>query len=304
MTIDQLRYFITVAQLENISRAAEVLLINQPALSKNIIKLEAELGTPLFTRNGKKLALNAQGERFMESASIVLQELDMAQADLQRMVIGSTGHIRIGAAGCCDRILACASEFRARCPECDFEFDFSVEELELPDINDYDVLIYPEGSKYEKFSGYSLGKESYLLAVSAGHPLANEAAVSAKHLADLDLVFVRRGKYYTDFPHRVCTALNIPFRSVCYTDSRQSQIQIVADGMACAVVPDGVAGSFSHTDIRLIPLITPRFSRNMRICFKRDKHLSPVARDFRNLVMENMGLKERKEERNGRANDL
>lgn len=304
MTMEQLRYFITVAQLENISRASEVLLVNQPALSKNIIKLEAELGTPLFTRNGKKLSLNAQGERFMVCASIVLRELEMAQTDLQRMVIGSTGHIRIGAAGCNDKILACAAEFRTRCPECEFEFDFSVEELDLPDINDYDVLIYPEGSKYEKFSGYALGSENYYLAVANSHPLSEFSAVSVKQLAGLDYVFVRKGRFFTDFPHRVCTALNIPFQSVCYTDTRQSQMQIVASGMACALIPDGVIGCFANPNIKLIPLVSPRFIRNMKICFKRDKHLSPLAGEFKALAMERLELSADKENMHGQGKSL
>lgn len=292
MNLEQLRYFITVAQLENISRAAEVLFINQPALSKNIMKLEAELGMPLFNRNGKKLSLNPQGERFMECASVVLREIELAESDLRCMVSGTTGHVRIGISGCADRILACAAEFRTLHPDCDFEFDFSVEEQELPDINDYDVLIYPDNSKYDKFSGYFFGTEDYLLAVPGTHPLAQLSAVPARQLADLDMVFVRKGKFFTDFPHRVCTVLNIPFRSVCFTDTRESQMEIVASGMAIALIPDSLRNSFSHPNIRLITLVSRRFARDMKICFKRDKHLSPLGREFRDFVIRKADLQE------------
>ena len=95
MNVAQLRYFITVAQLENISKAAELLYLKQPALSKNISKLEEELGTPLFERNGKRLSLNVQGKRFLECANTVLRELELAESDIKRMVSGGSGHIRI-----------------------------------------------------------------------------------------------------------------------------------------------------------------------------------------------------------------
>ena len=57
MNISQLRYFTTVAQLENVSKAADLLYLSQSSLSKNIAKLEEELGMPLFDRNGKKITL-------------------------------------------------------------------------------------------------------------------------------------------------------------------------------------------------------------------------------------------------------
>lgn len=67
MKISQLHYFTTVAQLENISKAAELLHISQPTLSKNIAALETELMTPLFNRDSKQLSLNPAGKRFLVS---------------------------------------------------------------------------------------------------------------------------------------------------------------------------------------------------------------------------------------------
>lgn len=290
MNTDQLRYFVAAAQLQNLSRAAEALYVNQPALSKSIGKLEAELGTPLFDRNGKKLTLNARGERFMDCAALVLRELELAEADLRRMSDGSTGRVRIGAAGCASELLRCAGAFRERHPDCVLEIDFGIEEKEVSDLSDYDVLIHPEGLRYEKFNSYPLGMETYLLAVPASHPLAAQPLVSLRQLHDLDYVFVRKGRFYSEFPQKVLEALNIPFRSVCYTDARQSQLQIIASGMAVGLLPAGEAEAVTDPAVKLLPLDSRRFSRPMKICFRRDKHLSAAAREFRDLVMEQLGL--------------
>ena len=82
MELLQLRYFCTVAQLENISRAATVHQIPQPAMSKTISKLEKELNTQLFTREKNRLRLTKAGKRFFERTAAALQELDGAVEEL------------------------------------------------------------------------------------------------------------------------------------------------------------------------------------------------------------------------------
>ena len=292
MTLNQLHYFITVAQLENITKAAELLYLNQPALSKSIAKLEQEVGTPLFDRKGKKLSLNPQGKRFLEYAAAVLREQELMETDIRSMSEGNAAKLRIGAAGCAAVIVECAAAFRRLHPECGFEFDFSVEEQETPDINDYDVLLYPSGAKFDRFSGYDLGEEKYLLAVPVSYPLSEVPVVTAKNLADLDFVFLRRGKLYSDFPHRVCMALNVPFHSVCFTDTRQSQLQIIASGMAAGLIPEELRQNFCNPAVKLIPVADRRFCREMKICFRRDKHLSPLGAEFKQLVLERLKLGE------------
>ncbi|MBR3263413.1 MAG: LysR family transcriptional regulator, partial [Lachnospiraceae bacterium] len=55
MNLDQMHFFTVVAQMENVSKAADSLHMTQSTLSKNILRLEEELGVPLFDRHGKKL---------------------------------------------------------------------------------------------------------------------------------------------------------------------------------------------------------------------------------------------------------
>lgn len=82
MEIHQLKYFICVAKLESISKAATTLHLSQPALSKSIAKLEDELGVLLFDRSGKRLHLNDRGRLFLEGAEKALRELDSAAASV------------------------------------------------------------------------------------------------------------------------------------------------------------------------------------------------------------------------------
>ena len=76
MELNQLRYFQTVARTESITRAAAELYITQSALSRVILRLENELGTPLFNRQSGRIVLNDKGKLFLNHVNIALKELD------------------------------------------------------------------------------------------------------------------------------------------------------------------------------------------------------------------------------------
>ena len=116
MRILQLRYFATIAQLENVSQAAKHLHVSQSSLSKSLALLEEEMGASLFTRNGRKLTLNAAGARMQEFALMVLQELDYAKDDIRLLSTGAKARIRIGTAGGTDRLSECVAAFRKEHP--------------------------------------------------------------------------------------------------------------------------------------------------------------------------------------------
>lgn len=79
MEFRQLNTFITVAQLESFSKAAELLGYSQSAVTVQIRLLEEELGTRLFDRLGRSISLTAQGQRFLERANQILKEVSQAK---------------------------------------------------------------------------------------------------------------------------------------------------------------------------------------------------------------------------------
>lgn len=97
MELQQLRYFVTVAELGNFTRAAEKCLVSQPSLSQQIIKLEKEIGHPLIERLGRRLRLTSVGEVLYDRASSILSAVE----ETQDLVSGSNSlenkKIRLGA---------------------------------------------------------------------------------------------------------------------------------------------------------------------------------------------------------------
>lgn len=76
MELNQLHYFVAVAKTENITKAAQELFITQPALSRVILRLEQELGMPLFDRKGGRLLLNDRGKVFLSYVQPALDSIN------------------------------------------------------------------------------------------------------------------------------------------------------------------------------------------------------------------------------------
>ncbi len=73
MELRVLRYFLTVAQAESISAAAEVLHVTQPTLSRQLMELEKELGKQLMVRGSRKITLTEDGMRLRRRAEEILE---------------------------------------------------------------------------------------------------------------------------------------------------------------------------------------------------------------------------------------
>ena len=95
MELSQLRYYQTVSRLEHFTRAAEVLHISQPSLSKSIANLEEELGVQLFDRDNRNVHLNGYGRAFLVHVDKIMFELNEAVTELKDMKTGEGGSIRI-----------------------------------------------------------------------------------------------------------------------------------------------------------------------------------------------------------------
>lgn len=84
MSLDQLRYFVAVAEEENISRAARRLHISQPPLTRQIAALEAELGRPLLERHPRGVRLLPSGTLLLDHARRILGDVERAADAVRR----------------------------------------------------------------------------------------------------------------------------------------------------------------------------------------------------------------------------
>ena len=118
MDLKQIEYFVQVAELGSFTRAATVLRVAQPALSRQVRSLEVELRQPLFDRNGRGVTLTAAGARLLAHGRGILQQVERARQDLEDQRGAATGLLSIGLPPSVSRTLTAplVEAFRERFP--------------------------------------------------------------------------------------------------------------------------------------------------------------------------------------------
>lgn len=96
MTLVQLRHFIALSEHGSYAKASKALFLTQPALSRSIQSLEAELGEALFDRIGRRIELTAMGRQLLPRARSLVQEADSFKAAGRQMQAGVVGSVRVG----------------------------------------------------------------------------------------------------------------------------------------------------------------------------------------------------------------
>ncbi|MDE2503398.1 MAG: LysR family transcriptional regulator, partial [Burkholderiales bacterium] len=119
MDIRQLTTFVQVADLGSFSRAATLLRVAQPALSRQVRALEVELHQTLFDRNGRGVTLTAGGQRLLAHARGILQQVERARQDMEDQRGAASGLVSIGLPPSIGRTLTAplVEAFRARFPK-------------------------------------------------------------------------------------------------------------------------------------------------------------------------------------------
>jgi LysR family nitrogen assimilation transcriptional regulator len=118
MDLKQLETFVHVADLGSFTRAASVLQVAQPALSRQVRALEVELHQPLFDRNGRGVTLTQAGQRLLAHGRGILQQVERAKLDLEDQRGAATGLLSVGLPPSVSRTLTAplVEAFRQRFP--------------------------------------------------------------------------------------------------------------------------------------------------------------------------------------------
>lgn len=129
MNVDQLRMFLMVAELGSFQKAAQQGYVSQRAVSKQMQRLENEVGTPLFTRNKNRIQLTAAGELFQKRCQTILQLINETSSDLHSLAARTAPQLHIGYFSPFDAVLLRAGLQKLTAPVTPLTTEESVEHL-------------------------------------------------------------------------------------------------------------------------------------------------------------------------------
>ena len=173
MDIRSLRYFLAVAREENMTRAAELLHVTQPTLSKTLKSLEEELGKKLFTRRSFSIRLTDEGMLLRDRAEDLVAMADKIEQEFMSLDEITGGDLYFGLAESYQiRYLAREiHRFKAAYPGLNYGLlDFAVICSELPDTRKYEYITFPE-------------KDIWGAVMPATHPLAIKKVITVDDLS-------------------------------------------------------------------------------------------------------------------------
>jgi DNA-binding transcriptional LysR family regulator len=193
----QLRYFVTVAEELHFGRAAERLLIGQPAVSQQIRRLERELRVELFDRTPRTVRLTAAGLSFLPAARAVLTAEDAARAVAAEFATGSAGVLRLGTiSGLGARLDRILDVFESQAPGVRVELVALPARERLAHLADGRLdAAFVRGAvpaHAPELTHLPLWQDPLVAALPARHPLAGRDTVRLAELADLPLRLTER----------------------------------------------------------------------------------------------------------------
>lgn len=283
MEIRVLRYFLTVVREESISKAAEVLHITQPTLSRQLAQMEEETGVKLFDRGSRKITLTSEGMLLRRRAEEILELVDrtVAELPLQEKDIEGTISIGSGEVAGMEVLSQMCGTFREKHPNVNFDMYTATADVvkERMDRGLIDIGLLLEPIDMEKFDYIRLGvKERFVVLMRPDSPLAGKKQITRDDLVDLPVILPRRLNVQSQLANWFGDSfdkLNIAFTGNLSTNAAI----VVKQGYGYAIVVEGVTPYWDKSQVISRPLY-PELSSGTVLAWKRGQPLGNAAEKF------------------------
>ena len=294
MELRQLTYFLTAVQTLSFRKAAELCLVAQPALSRQIAALEEELGVSLFMRAKQRITVTSAGNEFAIYVRNALEQLQQGQQAMVNMQEGVEGTITLG----CVEPLATAflpaifHSFHQRYPG----IHFNVHVLRTDDMmtliehEEVDVgLIFDPTIRPEVLVFKELFRQSLHVLMPAQHPLAQRqqaaASLALEEILTEPLVLLRQTARFRRIIDRILMQRGMAVQPIVEIDSMEGLKELVRQGCGITLMLPALLGSKQREDdVAVAPLADVPEQFIFALVYRRFGSISRPARQFINVV--------------------
>ena len=244
MDLKQLEYFVRVAELGSFTRAAQVLGVAQPALSRQVRLLEVELRQNLLTRNGRGATPTEAGQVLLEHGRGILHQVERAREELGRVRSGLSGRVALGLPPSVARVLAVplTRAFRQQLPQAQLSISEGLSTAMQENLMNgrLDIAVLYNPSPLPGIELQALVEEELLL-VQARPPGLQEdpppPPVSLRDMAGLPLVIPSRPNALRMHVESEMAAIGCKPNIALEIDGVSAILDLVADGAGVAILP-------------------------------------------------------------------
>ncbi|MCD7819102.1 MAG: LysR family transcriptional regulator [Lachnospiraceae bacterium] len=285
MTLNQLRYFQTLAKTEHFRKAADMLYISQPSLSKAIAQLEAEFGTVLFEKNGRNVHLSEAGRTFLPYVDQALSKIDQG-AEVLRNFTGEKERVSIGCVAPAlipylAPMIKAYQDMLQRELQCRTEVGMSENLLKDLLAGQHDVVFcsYVEGVKKVQFT--KVCEFPFFVVVQKGSKFACKSSIRPEELNNYPLLFTNASAY-SRMIHEMLDYYHVNTITAGLSNDEVGLLGMVEAGLGAFITTDYPQVHSENTV--LVPLEQTHFSRAIYMAIREDQKLSPHVQGLVDFV--------------------
>lgn len=291
------RAFLAVFDLASFHKAADLLNISQPALSRRIQALEASLGTPLLERSTRHVAPTAAGRKLEPMVRRLLDELDSSMLSISDIGERQSGQITISSipTAVIYVLPRALRKFHVRYPLIRFRvLDRSPQEaLESVVQGEVEFGINMVGATETDVAFTPLLTDPYVLVCRRDHPLAKRRAVRWHDLAGHALIRIGRANSGNRAVLDAALASeNVRLDWLYEVNNLTTSLGLVEAGLGASILPRLATPRTRHKVLVTLPIRAPEVTRTIGIVERRKGRLSPAAKFFRDMLIETWRGKE------------
>ena len=284
MELRTLEYFLMVAREENITKAAEILHMTQPTLSRAMMQLEKEIGKPLFFRGKRKITLTDEGMLLRRRAEDILSLVSKTESELRKEDHELIGELTIGCAECqashlfLPRVI---ETFTYLHPKVTYDLhtgnaDLIKERIEAGLI---DVGIVLEPVDLEKYEYVRLPYHERMgIILSKDHPLSQKSKVTSKDLLEIPLGNVRRNLLKSE----LASWFKEDYEKIHIIETHDmisNTIPLCAQGICAAISVEGAFYGHSDEKVTFIPF-EPELANGTVLIWRKNRMQSALVKEF------------------------
>ena len=287
MELAQLKYFQVMANIRHFTRAARMLDVTQPALSRSMAKLEKDLDVPLFKRSEGEIELTAEGERLLRRVDRILREVDSAREE------ASNAHAEVSKEFRLSFIHSLGSyalphilqDFRALYPDIRIQLnqqDSAALALQVA-AGETDLCLCSTIPTTEYSAWVYLWSEELFVTVPLGHRFAEREKINLQELEDEPLVAMKSSYSLRILVDQFFDLAGIHPEITFEGDDVSTISGLVAAGLGVSLLPK-LAG-VEHPELRYIPVSFPICKRAVGIAWNTQRQLPPAAICFQQFLI-------------------
>jgi len=302
--IKRLRYIVEIARCESITTAAETLSLTQPALTRSVAEVEAELGTKLFHRLPRGVSLTDPGERFVQRARQVISDVDDLVTDIREATTAMSGRLRIGVtpAGYVNYLLPELTTIAREHPKVRVETISGSAQSLCPRLlrGELNLLIGPSSylNRWKELNVKEIRNLHFAALMRKDHPLRDKKDLSEVDVLAYPLILPSSVEtVYSDTAQRYAFHSLTPPQPRYVTDSFEAVRALIKDSDTWFPVhyPSQHAAEELRGEFWLLEDVVDMPSHNISIAQAIQQPTSAEAQLFESLILERHGLADQKQ---------